>query len=204
MILSQFTLLAHWMDVSFLTFTSAILPIGATMQSTSVIGSNFTVERISSIHHWPLKHTLSVHLTHRTITQHAIIFYLSENGLTSRILTPSFMVPSNLLPSVAAKPETVYAKMIGTSFRRQLPCSKTPYQLSTCQLIRFTLIEALTWHICQTYVLEESARANPDARIRPLTHVNVDRAFQAESVGSNSLVTILIAIRRSPNLWVKI
>ncbi len=49
-------------------------------------------------------------------------------------------------------------------------------------------------------VLEESARANPDARIRPLTHVSVDRAFQAESVGSNSLVTILIAIRRSPNL----
>ena len=35
---------------------------------------------------------------------------------------------------------------------------------------------------------------------RPLTHASVDRAFQAESVGSNSLVTILIAIRRSPNL----
>ncbi len=49
-------------------------------------------------------------------------------------------------------------------------------------------------------VLEESARANPDARIRPLTHVSVDRAFQAKSVGSNSLVTILIAIRCSPNL----
>ena len=49
-------------------------------------------------------------------------------------------------------------------------------------------------------VLEECARANPDARIRPLTHVSVDRAFQAELVGSNSLVTILIAIRRSPNL----
>ena len=47
--------------------------------------------------------------------------------------------------------------------------------------------------------MEESARANPDARIRPLTHVSVDRAFQAESVGGNSLVTILIAIRRSPN-----
>ena len=53
-------------------------------------------------------------------------------------------------------------------------------------------------------LLEESARANPDARIRPLTHVSVDRAYQAESVGRNSLVTILIAIRRSPNLWVKI
>ena len=49
-------------------------------------------------------------------------------------------------------------------------------------------------------VLEESARANPDARIRPLTHVSVDRAYQAKSVGGNSLVTILIAIRRSPNL----
>ena len=45
-------------------------------------------------------------------------------------------------------------------------------------------------------LLEESARANPDARIRPLTHVSVDRAYQAESVGRNSLVTILIAIRR--------
>ena len=49
-------------------------------------------------------------------------------------------------------------------------------------------------------VLEESARANPDARIRPLTHVSVDRAYQAESVGRNSLVTIVIAIHRSPNL----
>ena len=49
-------------------------------------------------------------------------------------------------------------------------------------------------------VLEECARANPDARIRPLTHASVDRAYQAESVGSNSLVSILIAIRRSPNL----
>ncbi len=36
--------------------------------------------------------------------------------------------------------------------------------------------------------------------LRPLTHASVDRAYQAESVGSNSLVTILIAIRRSPNL----
>ena len=49
-------------------------------------------------------------------------------------------------------------------------------------------------------VLEENARANPDARIHPLTHVSVDRAYQAESVGSNFLVSILIAIRRSPNL----
>ena len=52
----------------------------------------------------------------------------------------------------------------------------------------------------QMRVLEENARANPDARIRPLTHASVDRARQAESVGSNSLVIILIAIRRSPNL----
>jgi len=49
-------------------------------------------------------------------------------------------------------------------------------------------------------LLEENARANPDARIRPLTHVSVDRAYQAKSIGRNSLVTILIAIRRSPNL----
>jgi hypothetical protein len=49
-------------------------------------------------------------------------------------------------------------------------------------------------------VLEECARANPDARICPLTHASVDWAYQAESVGSNSLVSILIAIRHSPNL----
>jgi len=49
-------------------------------------------------------------------------------------------------------------------------------------------------------MLEEHARANPDARICPLTHVNVNRAYQAESVGSNSLLINLIAILRSPNL----
>ncbi len=47
--------------------------------------------------------------------------------------------------------------------------------------------------------MEENARANPDARIRPLTHASVDRAHQAESVGRNSSFSILIAIRRSPN-----
>ena len=41
-------------------------------------------------------------------------------------------------------------------------------------------------------VLEECARANPDARICPLTHASVDRAHQAESVGSNSLVVFLL------------
>ena len=49
-------------------------------------------------------------------------------------------------------------------------------------------------------LLEENARPNPDARIRPLTHVSVDQAYQAELVGSNSLLSILIAIRCSPNL----
>jgi hypothetical protein len=58
----------------------------------------------------------------------------------------------------------------------------------------------LTIMVFKMSVLEECARANPDARIRPLTHASVDRAYQAESVGSNSLVIILIAIRRSPNL----
>jgi hypothetical protein len=48
--------------------------------------------------------------------------------------------------------------------------------------------------------LEECARANPDARICPLTHASVDRARQAKSVGSNYLVSILIAVRRSPNV----
>ncbi len=35
-------------------------------------------------------------------------------------------------------------------------------------------------------VLEESARVNPDARIRPLSKASVDRAHLAESIGSNS------------------
>ena len=49
--------------------------------------------------------------------------------------------------------------------------------------------------------LEENTQANRDARIQLLTHVSVDRAYQAESVGSNSLLSsILIAIRCSPNL----
>ena len=36
--------------------------------------------------------------------------------------------------------------------------------------------------------------------LRPLTHASVNRAYQAESVGRNSFSSILIAIRRSPNL----
>jgi len=52
----------------------------------------------------------------------------------------------------------------------------------------------------QHQLLEENARANPNARIRPLTHVSVDQAYQAESVGSNSLLSYLIAICHSPNL----
>ena len=56
-------------------------------------------------------------------------------------------VLSNLLPLEAAKAETAYAKRIGTPFGSILLCSKTPYPPSTFQLIRFTLIEALTRHI---------------------------------------------------------
>ena len=41
-------------------------------------------------------------------------------------------------------------------------------------------------------LLEESARANPDARIRPLTHVSVDRAYQAESVGRTLYLVFLL------------
>ncbi len=37
-------------------------------------------------------------------------------------------------------------------------------------------------------------------RICPLTHVRVDRAYQAESVGSNFYLVLLFAIRRSPIL----
>jgi len=65
-----------------------------------------------------------------------------------------------------------------------------------------------TGHICKDkllftgdlVLLEENARANLDARIRPLTHASVDRAHQAKSVGRQSLLSFLIAICRSPNL----
>ncbi len=46
MILSLFTHLACWTAASCLSFTLAILPIGTTSQSTSIIGSNFMVGRI--------------------------------------------------------------------------------------------------------------------------------------------------------------
>ncbi len=64
-----------------------------------------------------------------------------------------------------------------------------------------SLLQRASKRINLESLLEECARANPDARIRPLTHTSVDRAYQAELVGSNSLVSILIAIRRSPNLY---
>jgi hypothetical protein len=54
--------------------------------------------------------------------------------------------------------------------------------------------------VSEATLLEENARANPDARIHPLTHASVNRAHQAKSVGRNSLLSILIAICRSPNL----
>ena len=40
---------------------------------------------------------------------------------------------------------------------------------------------------CYSILLEESARSYTETRIRPLTHVSVDRAYQAESVGRNFL-----------------
>jgi len=66
------------------------------------------------------------------------------NGSTLHTLTPISTVLLNLLPFEAAKAETAYAKRIGTSFGSIPLCSKTPYPPSTFQLIRFTLIEALT------------------------------------------------------------
>ncbi len=47
-------------------------------------------------------------------------------------------------------------------------------------------------------LLEESALSYSEARIHPLTHVSVDRAYQAKLVGSNFLLVILFAIRCSP------
>ena len=63
-----------------------------------------------------------------------------------------------------------------------------------------SLLRQARTHVNLESLLEECTWANPDARICPLTYASVDRARQAESVGSNSLVSILIAIRRSQNL----
>ena len=74
---------------------------------------------------------------------------------------------------------------------------KTQWALRWCD---FTTASFAKCMIVFAAVLEENARANPDARIRPLTHASVDQAHQAELVGRNSLFSILIAIRCSPNL----
>ena len=49
-------------------------------------------------------------------------------------------------------------------------------------------------------LLEENARSNPEARIHPLAHVSVDRAYQAESVGRNSLLSTLFYYSSLSNL----
>jgi hypothetical protein len=110
-------------------------------------------------------------------------------------------------------------------FFSHFPCLKTVLWFDSLCLFPIFLNFLNYLFSCQTYIfreskflmffifpsgllhlllLEENARANPDVRIRPLTHASVDRAHQAESVGRNSSLSILIAIRRSPNLWVKI
>jgi hypothetical protein len=81
---------------------------------------------------------------HRMIMQSAITSCLFGNGSTLHTLIHISMVLMNLLLLEAAKAETSYAKRIGTSFGSIPLCSKTPYPPSMFQLIRFTLIEALT------------------------------------------------------------
>jgi hypothetical protein len=75
------------------------------------------------------------------------------------------------------------------------------FSLSDSEVLCFsTKIAMASMSQLEASLLEENARANPDARIRPLTHASDDRAHQAESVGRNSSFSILIAILRSPNL----
>ena len=55
-------------------------------------------------------------------------------------------------------------------------------------------------YACKTEsMLEESARSYNEARIRPLTYVSVDQAYQAELVGkllfSSSLICLFVALR---------
>ena len=107
-ILFRSTHLARWTAVSCLIFTFAILPTGATMQSTSVIGFNFTVVRTFFILRSPQIRTLFVHPTHQTNMQNAITSCLFGNGSTSHTQIHISMVPLNLLPSEAAKAETEY------------------------------------------------------------------------------------------------
>ena len=52
---------------------------------------------------------------------------------------------------------------------------------------RFFVVTTISYACKTESVLEESARSYNEARIRPLTYVSVDRAYQAESVGGNFL-----------------
>jgi len=52
----------------------------------------------------------------------------------------------------------------------------------------FPVAVSTSSYACKTEsVLEESARSYNETRIRPWTYASVDRAYQAESVGSNFL-----------------
>ena len=101
-ILFRSTHLARWTAVSCLIFTFAILPTGATMQSTSVIGFNFTVVRTFFILRSPQIRTLFVHPTHPTNMQNAITSCLFGVGRTP--------TPSRSSPSVTRKHTVVVKK----------------------------------------------------------------------------------------------
>ena len=70
--------------------------------------------------------------------------------------------------------------MIDRSFRRSFLVSRRCFDDSS-------LLRTISYACKTESVLEESARSYNEDRIRPLTYVSVDRAYQAESVGSNFL-----------------
>ncbi len=65
-----------------------------------------------------------------------------------------------------------------------------PYQMD---------MSSLYFQQCRV-MLEENAWANPDARIHPLTQVSINQVYQAESVGSNSLLSTLVCYSLLSNL----
>ena len=131
----------------------------------------------------------------------------SEGPRYSRTSSSYEISRSNELSARTNFPLERYTSIVyfasSSCLRTRFPCStEVADEVSWFLVVASTILRCYddSYAYKTESVLEESARSSYETRIRPLTHVSVDRAYQAESVGSNSLVSILIAIRRSPNL----
>ena len=83
--------------------------------------------------------------------------------------------------------------MIDRSFRRSFLVSRRCFDDSS-------LLRTISYACKTESVLEESARSYSEARIHPLTHVSVDRAYQAESVGKLLFSSSLICYSSLSNI----